>query len=275
MNLKKIKDSNKSVRQAITNALVGMGFIVDYVDKVDSTHWSAKINNLTEIMPFVTNNSNKVIDKACDWLKQNLGVGDAYDVELIDAEGNGYIEIFVDSESEEIKDSKISVSELRKRGFSHSGVDYLSGLNWFTVYGSKEDVQKAVKDLKDTYKGKVSVKSGHLKKSNGQFEQEVRVKTSKIQDRMNLKKVKDARKVPKDLFDALWDLPVTIKFDQDTYNEDGEYQWIVKFDYLDTDEEFSTVNLAIESAIETSGEYEVVDTDEGDSCMYYFVMKAE
>lgn len=82
-------------------------------------------------------------------------------------------------------------------------------------------------------------------------------------------------KVPKDLVDVLWDLPVTVKFDQETFDEEGEYQWIVKFDYLDTDEEFDTVNSAIESAIERSGEYEVVDTDEGDSCMYYFVMKAE
>lgn len=104
MNLKKIKDSNKSVRQSITNTLVGHGFIVDYVDKVDSTHWSAKVNNLTEIMPFVTNNSNTVINKACDWLKQNLGVGDAYDVELLDSEGDGYIEIFIDS-YKSIKDS--------------------------------------------------------------------------------------------------------------------------------------------------------------------------
>lgn len=92
---------------------------------------------------------------------------------------------------------------------------------------------------------------------------------------MNLKKIKDARQVPEDLVEALGDLPIKVKFDQETFDEEGEYQWIVKFDYLDTDEEFSTINSAIESAIESSGEYEVVDTDEGDNCMYYFVMRSE
>lgn len=90
-----------------------------------------------------------------------------------------------------IKDSKLSVEELRKRGFTPSGLDYLEGLGWFIVQGSKESVHRAVKDLKDKYKGQVSIKPGHLRKSNGQFEQEVRIKLSKI--KTNLKDVKDSQ----------------------------------------------------------------------------------